>query len=154
MSNRPQRNISGSTKPLPTTLTWSDDLRKRVRTGDWQDQAISTTRKIRDSIEAGEWELAAQLVDYWMEEAKIVYVIYQVWDEGFVAYLDGKGVPREESEAEIARLRELLAFPDGGHFETTARWEALAAKAGLLGNRLRTYETTPADALAALDEIR
>ena len=27
---RGNRNISGSTKPLPTTLTWSDDLRKRV----------------------------------------------------------------------------------------------------------------------------
>ncbi len=54
MSTRPTRNISGSTKPLPTTLTWSE-TRKRVRTGDWQDQAISTTRKIRDSIDQGEW---------------------------------------------------------------------------------------------------
>ena len=30
MSSRPQRNISGSTEPLPTTLTWSETLRKRV----------------------------------------------------------------------------------------------------------------------------
>jgi hypothetical protein len=154
VSDRPQRNISGSTEPLPTTLTWSDDLRKRVRTGAWQDQAISTTRKIRDSIEAGEWELAAQLVDYWMEEAKVVYVIYQVWDEGFVTYLDGAGVPREETETEIQRLRELLAFPDGGLFETTSRWEALAVQAGLLANRLRCYETTAEAALAALSELQ
>jgi hypothetical protein len=113
VSTVPKRNISGSTKPLPTTLTWSRTLNKRVRTGDWHDQAVSTTRKIHEAIETGEWELAAQLIDYWMEEAKVVYVIYQVWDEGFVAYLRGKGVPEAELEAEIVRLRRLLAFPDG-----------------------------------------
>src|SRR5262249_16942449 len=136
-----ERNISGSTKALPTTLTWSERLKKRVRTGDWQDQAISTTRKIEEAIEAREWELAAQLVHYWMEEAKVVYVIYQVWDENFVRHLREKGVPDTEIDAEVARLRQLLAFPDGGAFETTARWEALGAAAGLLANRLRGYET-------------
>ena len=154
MSSRPQRNISGSTEPLPTTLTWSETLRKRVRTGDWQDQKISTTRKIHDSIDQGEWELAAQLIDYWMEEAKVVYVIYQVWDEGFVSYLQGKGVPDGEIEAEIDRLRRLLAYPDGKPFETVARWEALAVRAGLLANRLRCYETAGDDAHAAMDELR
>ena len=154
MSSRPQRNISGSTKPLPTTLTWSETLRKRVRTGDWQDQAISTTKKIHESIEAGEWELAAQLIDYWMEEAKVVYVIYQVWDEGFVAYLRSKGVPDAEIDAEVQRLRTLLAFPDGAPFETTARWEALGVAAGLLANRLRTYETAADDAARAMDGLQ
>lgn len=154
MSNRPLRNISGSTKPLPTTLTWSDDLRKRVRTGDWQDQAISTTRKIDESIDAGEWELAAQLVDYWMEEAKVVYVIYQVWDEGFVTYLRSKDVPDAEIDAEMTRLKALLAFPDGEPFTTTTRWEALAVQAGLLANRLRCYEIGADDAHAAMAELQ
>jgi hypothetical protein len=152
--SRPHRNISGSTKPLPTTLTWSEDLRKRVRTGDWQDQAVSTTTKIRESIDDGEWELAAQLIDYWMEEAKVVYVIYQVWDEGFVSYLRGKGLEDAEIDGEIERLRELLAFPDGGPFETTPRWEALAAAAGLLANRLRGYETTAEEAHAGVADIQ
>jgi hypothetical protein len=135
-------------------LTWSETLRKRVRTGDWQDQKISTTRKILESIDQGEWELAAQLVDYWMEEAKVVYVIYQVWDEGFVWYLQGKGVPDSEIDAEVARLRRLLAFPDGGPFETVQRWEALAVKAGLLANRLRAYEISAQDAQAAMHELQ
>ena len=154
MSTAPQRNISGSTKPLPTTLTWSDGLRKRVRTGSWQDQAVSTTRKIHEAIEAGEWELAAQLIDYWMEEAKVVYVIYQVWDEGFAGYLRGKGLADEEIEAEITRLRTLLAFPDGAPFETTPRWEALGVAAGLLANRLRCYETTAEDAISSMGELQ
>jgi hypothetical protein len=148
------KNISGSTKPLPTTLTWSDDLRKRVRTGDWQDQKISTTRKIQESIDANEWELAAQLIDYWMEEAKVVYVIYQVWDGGFVDYLRGKGLADAEIHAEIDRLRTLLAFPDGRPFETTPRWEELASAAGRLGHRLRAYEMSAQDAHAALLEIQ
>ena len=154
MDARPERNISGSTKPLPTTLTWSETLRKRVRSGAWDDQKISTTRKIDESIDLGEWELAAQLVDYWMEEAKVVYVIYQVWDEGFVSYLEGKGVPRDEIDAEIRRLRELLAYPDGTPFETVARWESLGMQAGLLANRLRCYETTPEVAHASMDALR
>lgn len=154
MSPAPKKNISGTTKPLPTTLTWSDDLRKRVRSGDWQDQAISTTQKIRDSINATEWEIAAQLIDYWMEEAKIVYVIYQVWDEGFVGYLRGKGLEGPEIDAEIERLRTLLAFSDGEPFRTTERWEALGLAAGLLANRLRGYETTAEDALGGLDDIQ
>lgn len=154
MSRAPSKNISGSTKPLPTTLSWSDELRKRVRTGDWQDQAVSTTRKIRESIEAGEWELAAQLIDYWMEEAKVVYVIYQVWSEGFVEHLRSRGVPGAEIDAEIDRLARLLAFPDGGRYEPAPRWEELGRAAGLLANRLRGYETSADEALAALDELR
>ena len=153
MSAVPKKNISGSTKPLPTTLTWSEELRKRVRTGDWQDQAIPTTRKIREAINIGEWELAAQLIDYWMEEAKVPYVIYQVWDEGFVSYLRSKGVGDSEISAEIDRLRVVLAFPDGEPFQTTPRWEALGVAAGLLGNRLRCFEVTAEDALVGLDGI-
>jgi hypothetical protein len=153
VSTVPQKNISGSRASLKTTLTWSDAINKRVRTGDWSDQAISTTVKIREAIEAGEWELAAQLVDYWMEEAKVVYVIYQVWDEGFVTFLREKGVPDAEIDAEIARVRTLLAFPDGRPFETKATWDRIAVVAGLLANRLRAFETSPEPALAQLDEL-
>ena len=32
-----------------THLTWSDEIGKRVRTGDWPDQAISTATKIQEA---------------------------------------------------------------------------------------------------------
>ncbi len=35
-----------------THLTWSDEICKRVRTGDWADQAVSTVTKIRETLEA------------------------------------------------------------------------------------------------------
>jgi len=33
-----------------THLTWSDEIGKRVRTGDWTDQAVSTVTKIREAL--------------------------------------------------------------------------------------------------------
>jgi len=154
VTDRPKRSISGSTTAPATRLTWSDDINKRVRTGDWEDQAISTTTKVIEAIERGDWESAAQLLDYWMEEAKVVYVIYQVWSEGWQEYLASKGVSQGEIDAEVARLRELLAFPDGGPFDPKPRWEQMAREAGETGNRLRAYEITESEALEAVDAIR
>lgn len=154
MTEQPKRTISGSRSAPATRLTWSDDINKRIRTGDWADQAISTTTKVNEAIERGDWESAAQLLDYWMEEAKVVYVIYQVWSEGWQSYLDSKGVPAEEVAAELERLRVLLSFPDGAPFEPKPRWETMARDAGELGNRLRAYEITDSEALRALDAIR
>jgi hypothetical protein len=138
----------------PTTLTWSATLGKRVRTGDWADQAVSTVRKIQEAIEGDRREAAAQLVDYFMEEAKVVYVIYQVWSTGFLDWLRAEGMTEPELAAELERLRRLLAFPDGAPFEAPPRWDALAGQAGLLANRLRACEIDRERALADLDALR
>lgn len=148
------RSISGSRSTPPTRLTWSDELNKRVRTGEWSEQAVSTTARISDAIEAGDWEVAAQLIDYWMEEAKVVYVIYQVWTDGFERYLLDRGVTAEDLQQEVARLRALLAFPDGTDFETAPRWAELAAAAGALAHRLRGFDLTAEQALVELDRLR
>ena len=50
-------------QPDQTHLTWSNELGKRVRTGSWTDQAISTTTKIFEAIERGAWEQADQFID-------------------------------------------------------------------------------------------
>ena len=85
------KSISGSTAPPVVTLSWSKEIGKRVREGPWTDQAISTTRKFEEALDAGQFELAAQLVDYFMEEAKVVYVIYDVWSEAFASWLSKRG---------------------------------------------------------------
>ncbi len=48
--------------------------------------------------------MAAQLVDSFMEEAKVVYLIYKVWTAGFLDWLAGQGVTEAERAAEIDRL--------------------------------------------------
>jgi hypothetical protein len=130
-------------------LAWSSDLNKRVRTGDWADQGVSTVQKIEEAAAAGRDEQAAELVDYFMEEATVCFRIYEVWFAGFVGWLDGQGVARDERDAELARLRALLAFPDGASFEPQPAWDALGAAAGLLGNRLRIGAGA-----AGLDDLR
>jgi hypothetical protein len=145
-----------------TTLIWSDEIGKRIRTGDWDDQAISTVTKIREVLEeagddfgpkAGRREVAAELVDYFMEEAKVIYLIYRVWTEGFLDWLREEGVTQAEVDAELDRLAHLLAYPDGTPLDAPARWADLGAQAGRLGNRIRSYDITVADGTAEVEEL-
>ena len=125
-----------------------------MREGEWSDQAVSTTRKLEAAIRAGQWEIAAQLVDYFMEEAKVCHVVYTVWSEGFETFLRGRGVTDAQLEAERQRLAALLRFPDGLRFEPHERWQALGPLAGGLGNDLRGFETDAEAALARFDDLR
>jgi hypothetical protein len=148
------RSISGSATPPPTVLSWSDELGKRVRRGDSAEQAVSTVTRIEESIDAGHWEPAAQLVDYFMEEAKVVFVIYTSWTEGFEDFLAVKGVPKDEADAELERLRLAFAFPDGGLFDPEPRWHALGADAGALANAMRAFLVSADEARVRLDALR
>jgi hypothetical protein len=154
-SGRPEvRAISGGHLHVDATvLTWSESLRKRVRTGDWVEQATSTTRRVHEAIDSGQWEVTAELVDYWMEEANVCFVIYDVWLEGFDAWLETKGVARAEIERELERLNVLLAFPDGVPYDRVGRWTKLGGRAGEFGALLRSYQLGPEDAHAAMDEL-
>ena len=136
------------------SLTWSPEIDKRVRGGDWPDQGISTVRKIEEALAAARYELAAQLVDYFMEEAKVGYAIYALWLRGFADWLDRQDTPATERDAEMARLRRLMAFPDGRDFEPVGRWAALGERAGRLGNRLRAGEISYDDGTRELDLLR
>jgi len=125
-----------------------------MRTGDWEDQVIPTVTKIEDAIRDGRLEDAAQLIDYFMEEAKIVQAIYSVWYPGFQEWLVEQGVGPEELDAEIDRLSKLLAMPDGTPFEPFGLWEHLGARAGRLGNLVRSGGIGEGEAIAEMDEVR
>lgn len=138
-----------------THLEWSASIGKRVRVGPWDEQSRPTLEAARAALEeagdefglkAGRREVAAQLVDYFMEEAKVVYLIYEVWTDGFLEYLAGRGVSDDERVAELGRLKALLAYPDGSALDPVARWDALGERAGRLGNRVRAYRISVADA--------
>lgn len=135
-------------------LTWSPTLGKRVRVGDWADQAIGTTRKVEGAIRDGRWEEAAQLVDCFMEEAKVCHVVYRTWSDGFDRFLRGRGLGDAELAEERARLARLLAFPDGAAFEPAGRWSDLGARAGRLANEMRGLQLDAGDALARFDALR
>ncbi len=145
-----------------THLAWSEAIGKRVRAGDWADQAVPTLTKVREALaeagddfglKAGRREVAAQLVDYFMEEAKVVYVIYEVWTAGFLDWLRGAGVAEDELTTELERLRTLLAWPDGTPLDVAARWAALGEAAGVLGNGIRSYDLSVAEGETLLEVL-
>ena len=146
--------MTGSVAAPTTTLTWSPALGKRVREGTWEEQARSTVERVEEAVAAGQLEVAAQLVDYFMEEAKVCHNVYQVWVDGFERWLAGRGVPEDELRAERVRLDALLAFPDGSPFEPLPRWQALGERAGALAAGLRGMALDEAPARARLDELR
>src|SRR5581483_6813321 len=137
------RTISGSTTPPPAVLTWSDELGKRIRRGGADEQAVSTVTRVEQAIDAGQWEPAAQLVDYFMEEAKVVFVIYTSWSEGFEDFLGSRGVSSEEVATAVPRT-----------FDPVAEWLALGTEAGALANALRAFLITADDARGRLDALR
>ncbi len=139
---------------MVTNLTWSDDLGKRVRTGDWADQIIPTVDKIEEAVREGEAEAAAQLIDYFMEEAKVVFSIYKIWSEGFEGWLRERGVGEKELDAEVRRLAWLLRLPDGSLFLPFTMWEELGERAGRLGNLVRSGEIGEREAVSDMDGLR
>ncbi len=119
-------------------LIWSENLNKRVRSDSWLEQSVSTVKKIEDCIEEGNSEMAAQLVDYFMEEAKVCHLIYLSWFSSFSEWLNDRETPDEKFQ----EIYELLAFPDGEIFDAGAgvpenRWSILGSEAGSLANELR-----------------
>ena len=68
--------------------------------------------------------------------------------------MEDKGLSRGAWDEEVARLRTLLAFPDGGLFQPSPRWEQLGAHAGSLGNRVRGTEIAGEDAIREFDLLR
>ncbi len=142
--------ISGGIEEPVTRLAWSERLGKRVREGTPEELAISTAERIEEAVASGQWEVAAQLVDYFMEEAKVCHLVYTTWSEGFESWILGQGVDEEELAAERARLDRVLAFDDGTPFKPHAAWSDLGALAGRLGNDLRGMEIDAAAASARL----
>ena len=138
-----------------TELTWSDELGKRVRSGTWMEQAMSTVGRIEEAFVEERWESAAELVDYFMEEAKVCYVIYSGWFDKFSGWLLSRGIAHEEFE----RLYELLSFPDGQAFDATGRipserWSNLGAVAGRLANDSRAFSLEAGEALESFEHLR
>ena len=141
----------------------SDAVGKRVRTGPWADQAVSTYRKIAEALEGagddpasggGERERAAQLIDYFMEEAKVIYLAVDTLVPRLLEWSAGAGATTDEVEAELARLRGLLRYPDGSPYEPVEGWKRLGARAGALSAQVRGADLTVAEATAELEGLR
>jgi hypothetical protein len=135
-----------------TTIAFSDALGRRVRMGSWEDQKISTYRKIHEAIDAGDWDFAAQLTNYFVEEASVCYGIYRQWIPDLNAFLAENGIPKREIEEANERIVAKLAFPDGRPWDLRRQWHEVHERAEELVGHVHRREAV--EAHAKLDELK
>jgi hypothetical protein len=135
-----------------TTLAFSDALGRRVRMGSWEDQKISTYRKIHEAIDAADWSFAAQLANYFVEEASVCYGIYRQWIPDLNAFLAENGVAKADIAAANERIVATLAFPDGTPWNLRTQWHAVHEQCEELVGHI--FREEGAEAHAKLDQLK
>jgi hypothetical protein len=135
-----------------TKLQYSKVLGRRVRTGSWREQAVSTYRRILEAIDEGEWSSAAKLANYFVEEAEVCFAIYRQWAPDLRAHLVARGVPVEEVERADKSILAKLDLPDGIPFDRYEQWDGFKAKVELLVGSLHTERA--AEAKQNLDDAK
>jgi hypothetical protein len=135
-----------------TTVAFSDALGRRIRMGNWQDQKISTYGKIHEAIDAADWDLAAQLANYFVEEASVCFGIYRQWIPDLNAFLAANGVDKADIAAANERIVATLAFPDGRPWNVRTQWHAVHEQCEQLVAHV--FREEAAAAHAKLDELK
>ena len=135
-----------------TTIAFSDLLGRRVRMGSWEDQKISTYRKIKEAIEERRWDDAARLADYFVDEANVCFSLYRQWLADLNAFLRENGVQEHELDDVNASIVEKLALPDGTAWQPRRRWDEFLTQVQEFVALV--YRERADEALAKLDELK
>ena len=88
-----------------------------------------------------------------MEEAKVVYVIYDVWTKGFLDLARHEGRRRGGAPGRGDRLKALLAFPDGQPLDAAGRGRRSARSPGGSGTASAAMTSRPARPTATLTTL-
>jgi hypothetical protein len=105
-----------------TRIEYFPALGRRVRLGSWEDQKISTYRKIREAIAESRWDDAAELCNYFVEEAKVCFAIYRQWIPDLNGFLAENGVSKEDLDQVNAEIVTKLDLPDGRPWDPFRQW--------------------------------
>jgi hypothetical protein len=106
-----------------TSIAFVPAIGRRARTDSWEEQKISTYRKIREAIEDGRWDDAAKLTNYFVDEGRVCFGIYRQWIPDLNAFLAENGVSKEELDEANAGIVAKLALPDGTEWDPYAQWD-------------------------------
>jgi hypothetical protein len=135
-----------------TTLEYLDSVGRRVRIGSWEDQKISTYRKIIEAIGTGNWDFAAELAHYFVDEAAVCYGIYRQWIPDLKGFLRENGISTEElAEIEESILGK-LALPEGDPWNASRQWHLVRTQAEALAASITRHEAE--DSYAKLDGLK
>jgi hypothetical protein len=136
----------------PTTIEYSAPLGRRVRLGSWEDQRISTYSKIQDALDAEQWDFAAELAHYFIDEASVCYGIYRQWIPDLRAFLRENGISTEDLAAIDADILSKLDLPEGSTWNASLQWHLVRTQGENLVRLIHLQQA--ADAHAQLVELK
>jgi hypothetical protein len=106
-----------------TKVEFTELLGRRVRMGPWEDQKVSTYRKIIDAIDGARWDEAATLGSYFVDEANVCFTLYRQWIGDLNGYLREKGVDERLITARNDQAVSLATLPDGSPWHPRKHWD-------------------------------
>lgn len=115
-----------------TRIEYLPAIGRRVRLGSWDDQRISTYAKIHEAIDAGDWDFAAELGAYFVDEASVCYGIYRQWVPDLRAFLRENGISADELKEIDKKIVAKLNLPEGDPWDAALQWH----KVRMLGEEL------------------
>ena len=107
----------------------------------------STYLLIQQAIDAGEWDRAAELANYFVDEAEVCFAIYRQWIPDLRAHLRANGVSAEELAALDTEIVDKLNLPDGSRFDRYRMWHEVKQCIEHLVGAIHRHETDEAKAL-------
>lgn len=114
-------------------LRFDEILKRHVRAGDWEDQLVSTFRKICEAIQAGRRQEAVEYIDFFVVEGKVSYDLYQAWVPLLHQCLKDLGMEPADVEEVDLDLRRLVNRTVGVLFDPEQDWQRLqSARDGLV----------------------
>jgi hypothetical protein len=114
---------NGASQPDTTSTTYVASIGRRARTDSWEQQKVSTYRKIREAVEDGRWDDAARLANYFVDEGKVCFGIYRQWIPDLNGFLADNGVSAEELAEVNSEIVGKLALPDGSPWDPYVQWD-------------------------------
>ena len=112
------------TAATDTRIEFSEILGRRVRLGSWEDQKVSTYRKIKAAVAEGDWDEAAELADYFTDEANVCFSLYRQWINDLNGFLKERGTPAAELAEINAAIVDKIALPDGSPWNPHRHWDS------------------------------
>lgn len=134
---------------VETRVAFTELLGRRVRMGSWDDQKISTYRKIHDALDGRRWDEAAVLASYFIDEANVCFTLYRQWIGDLSGFARDKGVDPAIIQGRTDQVTELNRLPDGSPWHPRRHWDRFLSQMQTV--TAATYREQPEEARAALE---
>lgn len=141
MQSDAEKEIESSMKTdLGTTIKYAPSIGRRVRLGSWEDQRLSTYSKIQEAIDVGNWDFAAELSAYFIDEASVCYGIYRQWIPDLRAFLRENGISPDDLEQIDAAIVAKLNLPDGKPWDASWQWHLVRTQGESLVKAIHQHD--------------